>query len=243
RTGLLSAEIVELWGEECILAAMEDLTESRQLEREILTISEQERQKIAMELHDDLCPQLIGIEVMIKILKEKLETKDIAEAKTADKIRSLILDSINKTRRLSQGLFPINLSEHGLAASLEDLVVYIQDIFGISCKLTCDFYCPCQDNSVTTHLYYIAHEAVHNCVKHAKAQNIHIRLTRSNEKIKLTIKDDGKGISGSDSPHGLGIKIMKYRASKIGASFEIFQDPEGGTLVELELELEKEYDL
>lgn len=241
RIGILSAEIVNVWGEQCLLVAMEDITESRQLERQILDISEKERQKIAMELHDDLCPQLIGIEVMIKILKEKLETKGIGEAKSADKIRSLILDSINKTRRLSRGLFPINLSEHGLAASLEDLVAYIQDIFGIACQLTCDVYWPHQDNSVTTHLYYIVHEAVHNCVKHSKAQNIYIRLTGSEEKIKLTIKDDGKGISDSNSPLGLGMKIMKYRASKIGAAFDIFQDPKGGTAVVLELE--KEHDL
>jgi PAS domain S-box-containing protein len=241
RTGLISVEIVDVWGERCMLAAMEDMTESRQLEREILNISEQERRKIAMELHDDLCPQLIGIEVLTKILKERLESKAVDEARNADKIRTLILESIDKTRRLSRGLFPINLAEHGFHSSLEELAVHVREMFGLSCEITCRHTLLFRDSSVSTHLYYIVHEAVHNAVKHARAQHIHIRLEDRGEKIGLTVQDDGKGISDMDQSQGMGIKIMRYRAARIGASLDIFRDPGGGTRVVLEMEKEKEF--
>jgi len=240
RAGLISVEIVDVWGERCMLAAMEDMTESRQLEREILNISERERRKIAMELHDDLCPQLIGIEVLTKILKERLESKAVDEACNADKIRTLILESIDKTRRLSRGLFPINLAEHGFHSSLFELSAQVRDMFGISCEISCPGSLLFPDNTVSTHLYYIMHEAVHNIVKHAKAQHIHIRLADREGRISLTIQDDGKGISAMDQSRGMGIKIMKYRAARIGASLDIFRDPGGGTKVVLEMEKEPE---
>ncbi|OGR24177.1 MAG: hypothetical protein A2277_05620 [Desulfobacterales bacterium RIFOXYA12_FULL_46_15] len=238
RVGVISIEIVDVWEEKCMLVAMEDMTESRQLEKEILNISERERQKIAMELHDDLCPQLIGIEVLTKILKGKLEEKAVDEARDAGKIRTLILESIDKTRRMSKGLFPINLAEHGFDSSLEELAVYVREMFGISCEVTCLYSGPFHDNSVATHLYYIVHEAVHNVVKHAKAQHIHILLTDHDGKIKLIVKDDGKGISDSARIQGMGIKIMKYRATRIGATLDILRDPKGGMLVVLEMEKE-----
>lgn len=236
RTGVTSAEVVDVGGEKCMLVAMEDITESRQLESEILDISEKERQKIAMELHDDLCPQLIGIEVLTKILKRKLETKATDEAKDADTIRTLILDSIDKTRRLSRGLFPVNLSEHGFDISLKELAGYISNVFGISCKLTCNSSHPFKESSVAVHLYYITHEAVHNAVKHAKADKIDIILTDNDKKISLTIKDNGKGLNNNTLSMGMGMKIMKYRATRIGASFDILENSEKGTLVVIELD-------
>lgn len=229
RTGLLSAEIVELWGEACIMGAMEDLTESKQLETEILNISERERQKIALELHDDICPQLIGIEVLTKILSQKLALKNIDEVQDAGNIRGLIQDSIDKTRRLSRGLFPVNLSEHGLVESLEELAGYIRDVFGVSCKLTANFNQSFKEHSVVTHLYYIAHEAVHNATKHADAERINIILSDNDEKIALTIRDNGKGLNHHPRSNGMGMKIMQYRAARIGASFDILEDPAGGT--------------
>jgi PAS domain S-box-containing protein len=241
RTGLISVEIVDVWGERCMLAAMEDMTESRELEKEILNISERERRKIAMELHDDLCPHLIGIEVLTKILKERLESKALDEARNADKIRALILESIDKTRRLSRGLFPINLAEHGFHSSLQELSAQVREMFGLSCEVACPLSFSFKDNAVSTHLYYIMHEAVHNAVKHARAHHIHIRLTDRVGRIGLTIRDDGTGISDLDRVQGMGIKIMKYRAARIGASLDIFRDPGGGTRVVLEMEKEPEF--
>jgi PAS domain S-box-containing protein len=215
-------------------------TESKRLEQEILNISERERQRIGRDLHDDLCPQLIGIEVLSKVLKKKLGKMGIAEADDAAKIRIFIQDSINKTRRLSRGLYPVNLTDHGLDSSLAELALHTQDVFDIACRFQCDILNPFQDNATAaTHIYYIAHEAVHNAVKHARAKNILITLSKSNGRKMLEIRDDGQGILEAVDTRGMGLRLMNYRANKIGASLNIQKDVKGGTLVTLELEKDK----
>lgn len=234
RLGEISAERLELWGNDCILAALEDHTESKRLEREIMDISERERRKIAFELHDDLCPQLIGIEVLSKVLKMKLESKGIEEAASLEKIRLLIIDAIDKAKQLSRGLCPVNLADHGFDSSLDELGDYVSNVFGITCHITCYNPRPFDDNAVATHVYYIVHEAVHNAVKHSRANNIFINLNVDKlEGIILTIRDDGKGIPENPETGGLGLRIMKYRAKRIGAALDIKRSPNGGTLVSL----------
>jgi PAS domain S-box-containing protein len=215
-------------------------TESKRLEQEILNISERERQRIGRDLHDDLCPQLIGIEVLSKVLKKKLGKMGIAEADDAAKIRIFIQDSINKTRRLSRGLYPVNLTDRGLDSSLAELALHTQDVFDIACRFQCDILNPFQDNATAaTHIYYIAHEAVHNAVKHARAKNIFITLSKSNGRKMLEIRDDGQGILEAVDTRGVGLRLMHYRANKIGASLNIRKDVKGGTIVTLELENDK----
>lgn len=240
RIGIISVEQVTLWGEACILGAIEDVTEARRLEREILTISERERQNIAMNLHDDLCPQLIGIEVMIKMLQQRIGEKDSdemlkAEYESAGRIRALILDSIEKTRALSRGLSPVNVTDRGFDASLEDLALYVRDVFSISCTSTCDMNQPFEDNSIATHAYYIVQEAVHNAVKHSKADQIHIKLKSQKDSVVLTVEDNGIGLTPSEGSKGMGIRIMSYRAGWIGASLEIERLEHKGTVVRLEV--------
>jgi PAS domain S-box-containing protein len=206
----------------------------RLMEREILNISERERQKIAMDLHDDLCPQLIGIEVMTKILVEKLAEKSMDEILDAERIRQLILDTISKTRQLSRGLSPVNLSEYGFGMILEELATYVKEVFNINCQLNLKGTGAIKENSAATHIYYIAHEAVHNAARHSRAKNIVIDLTIDDEKITLSVSDDGNGLDNSQESRGLGLKIMSYRAQRIGASLDILENENGGTLVRLD---------
>ncbi len=208
----------------------------KRLEREVLNISEQERQKIAMELHDDLCPQLIGIEVMTKILKEKLAEKSIDETRDVDRIQQLILDTIAKTRQLSRGLSPVNVSSQGFDLSLKELAHYISEVFQIPCTCQCAGGKSIQDNGLATHIYYIAHEAAHNAARHSRAKNIFLGLTLAGQKIRLEIEDDGQGMAEGEHARGMGLKIMAYRAATIGAGLEIGPGPRGGTRVCLDLE-------
>ncbi len=235
RSGVISAELIELSGEECMLAALEDLTDSRRLEREILEISEREHQKIGRDLHDDLCPHLIGVEVLGTVLEQKLRNRSQAEAADASKIRTLIQESIRKLRRLARGLCPVDLEDTEFASSLASLGRYVEDIFGITYHMRCDIPIVVTDQTVANHLYYIAHEAVHNAVKHAGAKNILVTLTSENGMLELRIRDDGQGILKEDSSNGMGLRIMNYRAKRIGAAIGIRQDTQGGTSVTLKI--------
>ncbi|HCY86609.1 MAG TPA: diguanylate cyclase [Desulfobacteraceae bacterium] len=242
RQALISGEGVDLWGEACILGYMADITESRRLEREILDVSQNERRKIAMALHDDLCPHLIGVEVMTKMLGRRLETRggDLAEeAGRAGKIRELILASIEKTRILSRGLSPVNLENSRFKDSLADMTDYVEAVFGIRCTLSCTpdngAAQPFEDDNIATHVYYIAHEAVHNAAKHAGCATIRICLEETCDTLRLSVSDDGQGYAPDPGHEGLGVRIMSYRAGRIGGNLTIERTQETGTTVCLEL--------
>jgi PAS domain S-box-containing protein len=222
--------------------ALKDVTEkkrvekaSRRLEREILDISEREHQKIGRNLHDDLCPHLLGIEVLSAVLKQKLEEKSMPEAQSAEKIQTLIQDSIRKLKRLSKGLYPVDLPDHGFDSALADLAFLTQDIFGVACRFSCEIPVSIADTTVAMHAYYIAHEGIHNAIKHAKAENIFVSLSAQHGKVKLEIKDDGLGIEKKDNNRGMGLRIMNYRARRIGADLDIMKAVNGGTVLTLVL--------
>lgn len=236
RNGMISAEVLQIWGETCILAALEDYTEAKKLERQFLDMTERQRREIAFTLHDDLCPQLIGIEMLIGILHQKLKKALPDQAGSMEKIELLVQDSIRKTRLLSRGLCPVDIVKQGFDASLSELVGYVEDMFGVLCHLDCDGSTPFTDNTAATHVYYIAHEAVHNAVKHAEATKITIHFSTHKNKIVLMIKDDGKGIENQVNHKGLGLKIMEYRAQRLNASLDIRQGAKDETIVRLEME-------
>lgn len=236
RLGIVSAEIVDLGGAPCMLAALEDVTESRRLEREILDISEREHRKIGRSLHDDLCPHLLGVEVMSTVLQQRLEEKAVPEAERAARIQRLIRDSIRKLKRLSRGLYPMDISQNGFDSAIAELAAHTQEIFGVSCRFNCNRPIRIADETVAVHAYYIAHEALHNAIKHACARHITISLTSENGMTRLCIADDGRGIESERRRSGMGLRIMSYRARRIGATLDWARGTDGGTAVSLHME-------
>lgn len=222
-------------------AVITDITERKKLEKEILDISERERQKIGNELHDDLGQHLIGIDVMTKVLKNNLKKKSPENASYAGEINQLVKEAIKKTRMLARGLCPVYLVSNGLESSLEELAESTSSIFGISCSFNCPRHVPIRDNSLATHLYYITKESIHNAIEHGHSTKIAIDLLNKKTIISLSILDNGIGIKDMSRPFfGIGLRIMNYRARMIGASLQVESDPGGGTLVTCTFNLDKE---
>ncbi len=241
RMGVFSAEIIELWAQQCMLVTIEDVTEAQRLEKEIMDISEKERIRIGQDLHDDLCPHLIGIEAMGKVLHRKLDQKQVDEAALAGKIGDLIKEAIKISRTLARGLCPVDLAAHGLLASIDELTVHIKEVFGVNCRFECDNQVVFHDNAVATHLYYIIHEAVHNAIKHGAAGQIIIRMYEHNGKLRVTVNDDGRGIPRIEGNRsGMGLRIMGFRAKKIGGTLKIKRNIDKGTRISIELRKQHE---
>ena len=238
RSGSLSADLIELWGKTCVLANIEDVTEAERLEREVMNISEKERLNIGRDLHDDLGPHLIGIEVLVKVLQGKLNDQGLAENELAGKIRSLTKEAIGKTRALARGLCPVTIDSQGLRNSLEELVHNARALFRMDCQLDCN--CPVEfpDNAIATHLYYILHEAVHNAIKHGQAKHVVIRIRQHEGRYRLIVDDDGVGIDfhhhAPANGAGMGLRIMGFRAKKIGARLEVGTHAGGGTRIQID---------
>jgi two-component system sensor kinase FixL len=107
----------------------------------------------------------------------------------------------------------------------------MEEIYSISCRLQHDEATFPQDPMVATHIYYIAREAAYNAVKHGKAKNIALSLSRIGKTATLQIRDDGKGLPKSLKLKGMGIRIMHYRARRIGAVLEARRGREAGSIV------------
>jgi PAS domain S-box-containing protein len=206
-----------------LLYSCRDITKRRQLEKEVLEIEEIERRRIGHDLHDDLGQQLTGISFKSQNLENQLKEKQIPEAEIAAKLTSLIDKARASMENLSQGLW----------MAMKELAFNTEKIFNIPCIIKYDENVRINNRLAAMNLYRIAQEAVTNAAKHAAPRSIEISLYKENNKILITIKDDGTGISGTeDKADGMGLRIMHYRADMIGARLNVRPDVNGGTIVE-----------
>jgi PAS domain S-box-containing protein len=210
-----------------------DITGRKQLEREIVEISNREQQRIGQDLHDGLCQELAGIQLMCEVLEQKLAVKSKAESKQAGQIAGHIREAISHTRKLARGLSPVEFEANGLMSALHELSAHVEKIFRIECRFECPGPVSIQNNVFATHLYRIAQEAINNAIKHGKAKRILISLKPAGDRIALTVTDNGLGFSNeTKKTGGMGLHIMKYRAGVVDAALEVRSGGDGkGTTV------------
>jgi PAS domain S-box-containing protein len=211
-------------------AIMQDISERKRLEAEILQVSEYEQRRIAADLHDGVGQQLGGISFLSEALKKNLAELASPEAETAAKISRLLTDAMAQTRNLARGLHPVTPENNGLMSALEDLAARVTDLFKVSCHFECQRAVLIEDNTMATHLYRIAQEAITNAIKHGRAQRIEIRLSSAPERITLVVNDDGVGFkSDVRRQKGMGLRIMNHRAAMIGGTVVVQTKRGGGT--------------
>jgi two-component system sensor kinase FixL len=209
-----------------------DITQRMELEREILTIAEQEQRRIGQDLHDDLSQQLAGIEFLSQALARQLAASSNAEAAQAREIAQMVLQATNHTRELAHGLSPVRLEAEGLMDALRQLAARTEKLYHIDCRFRCNQRVLIHDPAWGIHLYRIAQEAVSNAIKHGEAKRIDVGLTTSKDRIVLAVRDNGAGIPEKLRPHqGMGLQIMQYRAGVIGGSLVVQPGANGGTAV------------
>jgi PAS domain S-box-containing protein len=217
---------------ERVVCVSEDITERKAAEKAIVEISGRERQRMGQDLHDGVCQQLTGISYMVKALEQRLESNAASESKTASQIGQLIKQAIEQTRSLARGLFPVELESNGLMGALQELAVHTERMFNITCTYVCDYPILLENHDAAMHLYRISQEAITNAVTHGKATQVVIHLFEVDGTVHLQIRNNGESLPESlDRGHGMGLRIMGYRARVIGATLSIQMDGNGGTLV------------
>jgi len=215
-----------------VSSAIRDITERKRLENTILEISAREQRRIGQDLHDGLGQHLTGIAFMSKVQERKLVEKSLPEAADAAKIVNLVNEAIHKTRDLARGLLPVVSDAQGLMSALQQWAGEVEDLFAVNCRFQCLTPVLIHDDTVATHLYYIAREAVNNAIKHGHAGDIVIRLAANERQGVLTIQDNGSGIGDRDSSNkGMGLHLMSYRARVVGGALDVQRSSTGGTVV------------
>ena len=216
---------MEEWGRRRIAELTNEIQERTQLQKELLETSERVQRRIGSDLHDGLCQHLTGTALAGQVLGQKLAGRSRPEAAEADRLVELIQEAIELTRTLARNLHPFEIQAGRLADNFQELAANASDRFKVSCQFECHPAAPLpdvNDVNVAAHLYRIAQEAVTNAVRHGKATHINIRLDSTANEIILTIIDDGIGLpENARNGDGLGLRTMAYRASMIGATFNI----------------------
>jgi signal transduction histidine kinase len=205
--------------------------EHHKLEEDLLSVSSAEQSRIGHDLHDGLGQQLAGIKFIAELAAKKMSpTVDIK--KEMKQIARAIHEAIHLTRMLARGLSPVDLQSNGLMAALRGLTENTEQLFRISCKFECPEPILVHDNTIATHVYRVAQEAIQNAVKHGHSTRVKVSLTQSEDTITLTILDNGLGISaGTKVPQGMGLRIMHYRARTIGGKLTVKPASRKGTKV------------
>lgn len=212
-----------------VLCMVRDITQRKRLEREIIEISGREQRRIGQDLHDSLCQHLAGIGFLGKVLEKKLRNGNEATPEDASEIVHLIDQAITLTRGFARGLNPVMLDADGLMWALTELSSNTERLFGITCRFQSERPLLVQDNAVALHLYRIVQEALNNAIKHGKADRIVITALGDERVAAVSVKDNGVGFTGSTSHgKGMGLSIMKYRASIIGAALDVRNNEDGG---------------
>lgn len=217
---------------------IEDISERVELQRQILLAAAEESRRIGQELHDNLQQQLTGLGLLAQTLADGLTQEGIPQSSLARRLAEGIDTATHQTHQLARGLIPVDIEANGLEAALADLARNITELYGIACIFRSSGEVSLKDNATATHLYRITQEAINNAVKHAEATEIRITLEARGRKVELEISDNGKGLpEDQEQSTGFGLKIMRYRASMIGAHLHVTGDRSRGTSVFCEVPL------
>lgn len=204
----------------------------------VLNIQEEDRQRIARDLHDTSLQNLAHLIHKIELsslyidedaIKAKLELSVVINVlkKTIDEIRNIIFD-----------LRPMTFDDLGLKASLERLFVNLNENQRYFIETDIDDI-SCDNNLILVSIYRVIQECLNNIDKHANAEKIFFSCKKMNDKCIISIQDDGKGFDMAKSPEGkhFGLSLMKERVRLINGRIQITSKENKGTCIEIEIPL------
>jgi len=219
-----------------VIGVVVDATERKRQEdlrnrlfQEVMTAQEDERRRIARELHDETGQSLTALLVGLRTLEG---SRTMAEAvKLARRLRGIAAHTLDEVGRLSRGLHPSILDDVGLVAAVTRQGQEVAQVHGIAVDvriegLDAEPLSPLLQSTV----YRVVQEALTNVVKHADARSVSVRLVRDQATVELRVQDDGTGFEPGNGRH-LGLQGMQERAVLVGGSVEVESLPGAGATI------------
>lgn len=205
---------------------------------DITQSQEEERKRIARELHDDTVQSLIAISQRIELIKEILDNP--VETRTRlNEVRTMITGAIASVRQFSRDLRPLALEDLGLRAAMQYLVNQLAQTEGIDVDFEVEGEIEGLSTDMEVAIYRVLQEALNNVKKHAQATQVNVLAIFTNERITLTVQDDGQGFEVPEamtdfaSSGSFGIMGLQERAQLFGGNVIIESQPGAGTTVHL----------
>ncbi len=210
-----------------------DATLRKDIQGEMAELHLREQECLANELHDDLGAYLGGVAFRAKIVAEKLARRNAPESSEAQALVHRINGGIDKVRLLASRRMPVEPVDPDLLAALSRVGADAENTFGITCSLQAEPNLPRLSTEHAVQLSRIAQEAVWNAVRHAQADPVRITVGVGGDCLVLIIENDGSPWAPAQSTpaRGLGLRIMKQRAERIGGTLSISIGDRSGTRV------------
>lgn len=210
-----------------------DVTSRKVAEAEVLRIGEEERRRIAADLHDGVLQELAGAAYLAASVRAGLAQEGHALAPRLERIESVIVQAMDHTRQVACTMDPLLPGADGLMGALRHFAVTVQEAQRAPCRVEVEpSTVRVGDPVVANQLYRIAQEAVRNAVRHAGGTRVTVSLRDDDDHVSLRVVDDGRGVdAGARSTTGMGFDVMRYRAGLVGGQLTIARRPEGGTEV------------
>lgn len=231
----LAREIVERKQAEEIL---------RSMPQRILNAQEDERKRVAMDLHDDICQRMSAIKLSVSLIEDEIPRRNRKTVKGLRGVERQLDLMIDDVRRLSSHLHPASLHEFGLVRALRQLCQSFEKARHIGVRFAAEgMRLPGCEPHVEVALYRIAQEALSNIGKHAKTKRAVMELRREGDRLTFRVQDFGRGFDVAEKEErsgpgrGLGLLSMRERAALIGGRIAIASEPKKGTTIRVDIEV------
>jgi signal transduction histidine kinase len=235
HAGRLEREGVRRFQE--VTQAKQDL---EQLSARLLEIQEDERRRIARELHDEIGQTLTALRIEISRAQAAFKAGSASARDRLEEARALAEKTLKTVRDISLLLRPALLDDLGLAAALQWQSEDFSRRAGIPCRYSEEGLEDALPDAHKTCVYRVVQEALNNCEKHSGAGEVRLTVRQSGRELRVEIGDDGHGFRPDSQGNpagvaGLGILGMRERAAMLGGTLEVETDPQRGTRVRLSL--------
>lgn len=203
----------------------------------VFDAQEEERQRIAKDLHDGVGQQLSAIKIHLEGLKKNLALKNQEQEKEMNSLVEMVGDTGSEIRSISHQMMPKALTELGLVAALEDMldksfryhkIRYSFEHHGIKERLP---------KNLEVGLYRIAQELVNNIIKHSGANSVDMELMKTMSHVVLIVQDDGKGISSGKKADGIGMMNISTRLRTMNGELNMESGEDHGTTATIRIAL------
>ncbi len=215
--------------------------ELRELAAAAISAREQEKSRVARELHDELAQALTALKMDVNWLKERLPAGAGILSPKLDSMQSMLDITVKATRRISSDLRPLMLDDLGLIPAVEWLVNNFTQRTGIECEFIADPPDLDLQDPYATAIFRILQESLTNVARHARASRVNITLDSAGDEIVVRIRDNGCGFAVTDprKPNSYGLVGLRERAYLLDGEIKLDTAPDKGTLIEVCIPLRK----
>lgn len=250
----ISAESIQINDEPCLIVIIRDVTERTKSERAVremtgrlIRLQDEERRRVAAELHDGLGQSLAIIKNRVAICRR--DTSDVERvSEQLEEISATAASAIEEVREIAHNLRPYELDRLGLAEAIESMVGKISDATSLHLSSEIDRLDGLLSPEAETSIYRIVQEGLNNVIRHAGATEAHVQIKRRAEDVQIIVRDNGTGIrrhtaltangnGKNNGGGGFGLAGIAERARMLGAEYRLDSAPDRGTTLTVRLRL------